>query len=275
MVRTPGWVSVSASAYLLSFWVLVLSVDGVAVNAPGVLMLAAVSVGLVAFLGRLHPHPVVVLADRRLHAVLAAVPSMIVVVVVCLPGVATVSPANPVTWMLLLWMVTGCALYVSAGNTQARHYERSSGRVVHLRVRPTARTRRRRTTIAGILGVVLVVGGFGLGFVVRVPSTSSSLVMGLGFSALFSGVLGARRPRTYRLVDNGLIRQDSGALVSTFVHRSRIAQAERDDERLWLERRGPWWPGTEFTVEDVGGDRETAACWFEGLTGSRSVGYAV
>lgn len=262
MVRTPGWGAVSASAYLFTLSLFVLTFDGVPLSGPLVLVVAAGSIGLVAFLGRLHPRPAGALADRRLHAVLAAVPFVPLLLVVYVPGVATVSPADPVTWMLLLWMVTGCALYVSAGNAQARHYEERSERVVHLRVRPTARTRRRRAALFGVLGVVLIVGVW----LVSVPSASRSLVMGLGFSALFSGVLGARRPRTYRLVNTGLIRQDGGARVGTFVPRSRIETAERDGERLRLERRGPWWPETAFAVEDVGGDRATAARWFEGET---------
>ncbi len=268
MVRTPGWVSVSASAYLLALSLLILTVDGVGLSGPIVLVAAASSVGLVAFLGRLHPHPAVALAGRRLHAVLAAVPFAPLLVAVYVPGTATVSPADLVTWLLLLWSMTGVALYASVTNAQAHHYEEQSERIVHLRVRPTARTRRRQAVLFGVVGVVLIVGVW----LVSIPSVFRSLVMGFGFSVLFSGVLGARRPRTYRLVDGGLIRQDSGARVSTFVPRSRIETAGRDGGRLCLERRGPWWPGTEFTVEDVGGDRTTVARWFESSTSSLPFG---
>ncbi|MCL7416735.1 MAG: hypothetical protein M8354_02695 [Halalkalicoccus sp.] len=266
MVRTPGWSAVSASAYLLALSLFVLTVDGVPLSGPLALVVAAGSVGLVAFLGRLHPHPAVAMADRRLHAVLAAVPFVTLLVSVYVPGVAFVSPADPVTWVLLCWTMTGVALYASVTTAQAHHYEERSERVVHLRVRPTARTRRRRAALFGVLGVVLIVGVW----LVSVPSVFRSLVMGFGFSALFSGVLGARRPRTYRLVDDGLIRQDSGARVGTFVPRSRIALAEHDGERLRLERRGPGYPETVFVVEDVGGDRSAASRWFACETSSLS-----
>ncbi|WP_049934380.1 hypothetical protein [Halalkalicoccus jeotgali] len=268
MVRTPGWGAVSASAYLFTLSLFVLTFDGVPLSGPLVLVAVAGSVGLVVVLGRLHPRPAVALADRRFHVGLAAVPFVPLIVSVYVPGVAFVSPLDPLTWILLCWSMTGIALYASVANAQARHYEEHSERVVHLRVRPTARTRRRRAVLFGVGGVVVIVGVW----LVSLPSVFRSLVMGLGFSALFSGVLGARRPRTYRLVDGGLIRQDGGARVSTFVPRSRIALAEREGERLRLERRGPWWPGTEFTVEDVGGDRGTATRWFEGTAGALSVG---
>ncbi|MFC6904255.1 hypothetical protein [Halalkalicoccus tibetensis] len=77
----------------------------------------------------------------------------------------------------------------------------------------------------------------------------------------------ARRARTYRLLENGVIRQDSGALVSTFVPGSRITVAERDGELIRFERRGPWWPETAFVV-DEGGDREATARWFDVGTGN-------
>ncbi|KYH26765.1 hypothetical protein HAPAU_18710 [Halalkalicoccus paucihalophilus] len=220
MVRTPGWGVVSASAYLLALSLFVLTFDSVPLSGPLALVVVAGSVGLVAFLGRLHPRPAVALADRRLHAVLAAVPLVIFLVSVYVPGVAFVSPVDPLTWILLCWSMAGVALYASVTNAQARHYEEQSERVVHLRVRPTARTRRRRAALFGVLGVVLIVGVW----LVSVPSVSRSFVMGLGFSALFSGVLGARRPRTYRLVDGGLIRQDGGARVGMI----RLPLADRD-----------------------------------------------
>ncbi len=262
MVRTPGWVAVAASASLFSLSVLVLHLDGVALTGPLVLVVAAGSAGLVALLGSLHPYPAVALADRRPHVALAVVPFVILLIAVHLPGAVSLSPTDPVTLLLLLWAVAGGALYASAGHAQARHYERHSEQVVHLRVRPTAPTRRRHAAAFGVVGVVLV--AVGLGLVVRVSSASSSLVMGLGFSALFSGVVGMRRPRTYRLVEAGLVRQDSGAAVSYFVHRSRIEVAERDGGELRLERRGPWYPATTFTVEETGGDREAATRWFTG-----------
>ncbi|WP_122089971.1 hypothetical protein [Halalkalicoccus subterraneus] len=268
MVRTSGWVAGSAGAYLLVLSLLVLTLDGVALSGPLVLIVAAGSVGLVAFLGRLHSRPAVALADRRLHAVLAAVPFVTLFVAVYVPGTATISPADPATWMLLFWSMTGIALYASVTNAQVHHYEEQSKWVVHLRVRPTARTRRRRAVLFGVVGVVLIVGVW----LVSIPSVSRSFVMGLGFSALFSGVLGARRRRTYRLLDTGMVRQDSGALVSTFVPRSRIALAERDGEQLCLERREPWYPETAFTVEQEGGDRTTVARWFEGSRSPLSFG---
>lgn len=211
MVRTPGWVAVSAVAYLLSLSILVLFVDGVTVSASLVLLLAAGSVGLVALLDRLHPRPAVALADRRLHVVLATIPIGVVVVAVHLPGVATVSPADPANWLLVCWTMTGIGLYSSVTNAQARHYEERSERVVRLRVRPTSRMRKRRTAVFGVVGIALVTIGVGLG--IGMPSAASSLVMGLGFTALFSGVLSSRRSRTYRLLDDGLIRQDGSALV--------------------------------------------------------------
>lgn len=271
MVRGPSRTSAAAGAYLAALALLVVHVDGAALSGPLVLVVVG-SAGLVVLLARLHPRPAVALADRRLHAVLGAVPAAIFCAVVYLPGVGPALPFEPPfgagAGLVLCWVAAGAALYVSAGNAQARHYQERSERVVHLRVRPTDRTRRRRAAIAGILGVALV--ALGLGLVVRIPAPSSSLVMGLGFSALFSGVLGARRPRTYRLIDDGLIRQDSGAIVRTFVPRSQIAVAEREGDRLRLERRGPWYPALEFAIEDVGGDRTAAVRWFDGGASRRS-----
>lgn len=265
MVRTPGWVAVSAGAYLVALSLLVLLLDGVALTGPLALVVIAGSAGLVALTSRLHPRPAIALANRRLHVVLATVPIGVVFVAVYLPGVATVSPADPTNWLLLCWTITGIGLYSSVTNAQARHYEERSERVIHLRVRPTPRTRRRRTAVFGVLGVALVAVGIGLG--ISMPSAASSLVMGLGFTALFSGVLGARRARTYRLLENGVIRQDSGALVSTFVPGSRITVAERDGELIRFERRGPWYPPTMLVV-DEGGSREATARWFDVGPGS-------
>lgn len=261
MVQTPGWFAVSASAYLLTLSLLVLYLDGVALTASLVLVVVTGSAGLVALAGHLHPRPAVALADRRLHVALVAVPIAVVFMAVYLPGVATVSPADPANWLFVFWTMTGCALYMSAANAQARHYERQSDRVVHLRVRPTFRTRRRRTTVFGALGVVLVT--IGLGLVFHVPSALSSFVMGMGFTSLFSGILGAKRPRTYRLLDEGIVRQDNGAVVRSYVPHSRIETAERDGEELCLERRGLWYPATAFVVKDEGGDRTAATRWFD------------
>lgn len=265
MVRTPGWVAVSAGAYLVALSLLVLYLDGVALTGPLTLVVVAGSAGLVALTSRLHPRPVIALADRRLHVVLATVPIGVVVVAVYLPGVATVSPADPTNWLLVCWIITGVALYSSVTNTQARHYEERSERVIHLRVRPASRMRKRRTAVFGVLGVVLV--AIGITLVISTSSATSSLVMGLGFTALFSGVFSARRARTYRLLDTGVVRQDSGALVGTFVPRSRIKVAERDGEVIRFERRGPWYPPTTLVV-DEGGNREATARWFDVGTGS-------
>lgn len=261
MVRTPGWVAVSAGAYLVVLALLVLFFDGVALTGPLALVVVTGSAALVAFLGRLHPHPAVALADRRLHVVLAAVPIGVVVVAVYLPGLATVSPVDPLNWLLVCWTMTGVGLYSSVTNAQARHYENRSERVVRLRARPTRRTRRRRTVLFGTVGVVLVGTGIVLGIGTR--SATSSLVMGLGFTALFSGTLGSRRSRTYRLLDDGLIRQDSGALIRSFVPRSRVVLVERDGERLRIERRGPWYPATTFDVGSEGGRQDAVIRWFD------------
>lgn len=260
MVQTPRWTAVSASAYVAVLALLVLHLDGVVLTISLSLVVMTGSVGLVWFSSSFHPTPAVTLADHHLHVVLLAVPTG-VLIAVHLPGPSSISPVDPTNWLLLFWTLAGVALFDSIRNAQARYYERRSGQVAYLCVRPTFRTRRRRTAFFGITGVVLVTVGYGLAL--YVSPASSSFVMGAGFMALFSGVFSARRSRTYRLLDDGLVRQDNGAIARSFVPHSRIETAACEDEELCLERRGLWYPKTAFVIEDVGGKREAAARWFE------------